>query len=276
MDVHLKLSALGLSLLVLAGNSSTPQTPDSAMAIAQSGPTPHVEIDLPQPDPRRPFVRCTPENRKPGHGYIEGWNVGDGYRAETWFSQNFKGPKSCLTTFGSKSFQIDWQMDVYGFLHEVGLYGLSTKADDIRPRAKARHDHELRNIAGGGGYTGLYGWFGTPATPDSIELYINDNWGGMKPNMGDCIKMGTIEVDGGTYEIYTRPRKDKRFAQWWSNRTTPRNKGTISYAKHVQAWRKLGMPNVTLTRLTFAFEVRWGQPGSGTARYKSFHIDKPT
>jgi Glycosyl hydrolases family 11 len=248
---------------------------DSAMAIAQSAPTPMIEEKLPTPPPGATFTKCFPDKLKAGHAYLALWSVGDGYTAETWFSQNFKGDKSCLTTFGSKSFQIDWDMKVYGFLHEVGLYNLSIKVDDISPDVKGRHEHELRNISGGGGYTGLYGWFGKAGTPESIELYINDNWAGEKPNMGDCIKLGSIDIDGGTYEIWTRPRKGKRFAQFWSNRTTQRTSGEISYAKHFEAWRKLGLPNIVLTRLTFAFEVRWGQPGTGTAHYKSFSIDKP-
>lgn len=127
----------------------------------------------------------------------------------------------------------------------------------------------------GGGYTGLYGWFGKAGTPESIELYINDNWAGQPPDMGDCIRLGQIDVDGGSYEIWTRPRKGNRFAQFWSNRTAQRTSGEISYAQHFAAWRKLGLPNATLTRLTFAFEVRWGVPGAGTAHYKSFSIDPP-
>jgi hypothetical protein len=275
---HLALAAtLCASVLAGAAHALTPApaAADSAMAVAQSGPAPMIEETLPTPAPGATFTKCFPDNLKPRHAYLALWAVGDGYTAETWFSQNFKGAKSCLTTFGSKAFKIDWDMQVYGFLHEVGLYNLSIKVDDIRPDVKGRHEHELRNITGGGGYTGLYGWFGKAGTPESIELYINDNWGGDKPNMGDCIKLGTVDVDGGTYEIWTRPRKGNRFAQFWSNRTTQRTSGEISYAKHFEAWRKLGLPNVTLTRLTFAFEVRWGQPGTGTAHYKSFSIDQP-
>ena len=59
-------------------------------------------------------------------------------------------------------------------LHEVGLHELAIAVDDIHPDVKSRHVHELRNIRGGGGYTGLYGWFGKAATPASIERYIND------------------------------------------------------------------------------------------------------
>lgn len=265
--------ALTTSLLALTGCATAPA--DSAMAIAQSGPTPMIEVALPAPAPGASFTQCFPDKLKPGHAYLALWPVGGGYTAETWFSQNFKGNRSCLTTVGHTAFQIDWEMQVYGFLHEVGLYDLAIPVDDIRPDVKGRHEHELRNITGGGGYTGLYGWFGKAGTPESIELYINDNWAGEKPNMGDCIRLGSIDIDGGTYEIWTRPRKGNRFAQFWSNRTTQRTSGEISYAKHFEAWRKLGLPNATLTRLTFAFEVRWGMPGSGTAHYKSFSIDKP-
>lgn len=272
MPIRSRLAALTLSLL---GAFSAGSHADSAMAIAQSGPAPMIEVKLPTPPAGSTFTHCYPEAVKPGHAYLALWEVGGGYTAETWFSRNFKGSKSCLTTFGANSFQIDWDMQVYGFLHEVGLYGLNILVDDIRPDAKARHEHELRNISGGGGYTGLYGWFGKAGTPESIELYINDNWGGEKPNMGDCIRLGTVELDGGTYEIWTRPRQGKRFAQFWSNRTTQRTAGEISYAQHFEAWRKLGLPNLPLTRLTFAFEVRWGMPGSGSAHYKSFAIERP-
>lgn len=268
--------ALAAGVLVISGASlaqAASQAP-SAMATAQSGPAPLIEEKLPSPAPGASFTRCYPENAKPGHSYIESWKVG-AYTAETWFSKNFKGSKSCLTTHSDKSFQIDWEMQVYGFLHEVGLYGLSIKVDDIRDDVKGRHVHELRNVTGGGGYTGLYGWFEAAGQPESIELYINDNWAGEPINMSDTIKMGTIEVDGGTYEVYTRPRRGSMFAQWWSNRVEPRTSGEISYARHFQAWRKFGMPNVSLTRLTYSFEVKWGKPSSGSAVYKSFHIDPP-
>ncbi len=203
------------------------------------------------------------------------WQVGKDYHAETWFG-NIIGEAS-LATYGSKSFQIDWNLTQYGFLHEVGLYELNVPVDSVNPKAKGKYKHSFKNITGAGGYTGLYGWFGKPGTPESIELYINENWvGNPSINTNDLVKKGTITVDGATYDIYTRPRNGKKFAQWWSNRTSPRTKGTISYAKHFQAWRKLGLPAINLTRLTYAFECTWGAPTGGSLKYHYFKIGKPT
>jgi len=140
------------------------------------------------------------------------WRVGKYYSAETWFG-NIKGTAS-LATYGSNSFQIDWDLTVYGFLHEVGLYDLNVPVDSVNPKAKSKYKHSFSNITGAGGYTGLYGWFGKAGTPESIELYINENWVGNKSiDMSSCIKKGTITVDGATYDIYTRPRNGKKFAQ---------------------------------------------------------------
>ena len=203
------------------------------------------------------------------------WRVGDGYTAETWFSGGIKG-EACLTTYGSKSFQIDWNLTKYGFLHEVGLYDLKVPVDMVNPNSTGKYNHNFSNITDAGGYTGLYGWFGRAGAPDAIEFYINEDWVGISSiNMSACVKMGTITVDGATYDIYTRPFNGKKWAQWWSNRTSPRTKGTISYAKHFQEWRKLGMPDVTLTRLTYAFECTWGAVTGGSLKYSSYKIDKP-
>lgn len=204
----------------------------------------------------------------------EQWSVKNGYTAETWFSGGVKG-EACLTTYGSKSFKIDWNILKYGFLHEVGLYGLHVPIDSMNNKATAKFKHAFSNITGTGGYTGLYGWCGKPGATDAIEFYINENWVGGTINMSSCVKMGTVTIDGATYDIYTRPVKDKTFAQWWSNRTSPRTKGKISYAKHFQAWRKLGMPNIVLTRLTYAFECTWGSETGGSLKYSSFSIGKP-
>jgi len=266
--------ALTTGIPALAESPATAPT-DSAMSIAQSGPSELVQEVKAVSDRNATVQFGYPENLKSGCSYSATWKTGD-YTAEIWFSKNFTGSKANLTTVGGKGFRIDWDMQVYGFLHQVGLYDLSIEADSIKENAKASYSHELNDITGGGGYTGFYGWLGDVGKPDAVEFYINENWAGGPINMSDCVKMGSIEVDGGTYEIYTRPRKGNRFVQWWSNRTTPRTSGEISYAKHIQAWLKLGMPNGSLVRLTFCLEVKWGHPSSGSVVYKTFAIDKPS
>jgi hypothetical protein len=271
--------ALAVGLLFcapLASAQTTPApTPDPAVTANDSStPQDLIELTRPNTDGKATVKYCNTPEMLPGKSYIWLWDVGPKYTAEMWFSKNIIGD-ACLTTMGDRGFQVDWNITRYGFLHEVGLYRLSIPVDDIAGNPRAFHRHTLTNITGGGGYTGLYGWFGAAGTPDSIELYINENWAGGDFGMGDTIKMGTIEVDGGIYDIYTRPRRGDRFVQWWSNRRTPRTSGHISYAKHFAAWRRLGMPNATLTRLTFALEARWGVATGGTATYERFSIDKP-
>jgi hypothetical protein len=257
-----------------AGPAAAQLTQAEMTANESSTPTDLIELTRPANDGNTTVKYCNPPEMRHGYSYIYLWPVGPKYTAEMWFSRNMDGT-ACLTNFGDKGFQIDWDLKTYGFLHEVGLYNLSIPVDSIRGNPKARHRHRLSNITGGGGYTGLYGWFGAAGTPDSIELYINENWAGGDFGMGDTTKMGSIEVDGGIYDIYTRPRKGDRFVQWWSNRRTPRERGAISYKKHFDAWRRLGMPNATLTRLTFALEARWGVKTGGSVRYERFSIDMP-
>ncbi|QMW24442.1 glycoside hydrolase family 11 protein [Sandaracinobacteroides saxicola] len=262
------------SVLLLPMGASAEQATVAPVADESSTPTDLIERTRPANDGKATVRYCETPDMQRGNSYIYLWPVGKKYTAEMWFSRNFDGT-ACLTNFGDRGFRIDWDLKTYGFLHEVGLYNLSIPVDSISGNPKARHRHRLSNITGGGGYTGLYGWFGKAGTPDSIELYINENWAGGDFGMGDTIKMGSIEVDGGVYDIYTRPRRGNRFVQWWSNRRTPRESGTISYKKHFDAWRKLGMPNAALTRLTFALEARWGVKTGGSVHYKSFHIDTP-
>ena len=102
--------------------------------------------------------------------------------------------------------------------------------------------------AGTNSYLTLYGW----STDPLIEYYVVENWGSRftPPGPGSPV-LGTVTSDGGTYNIY-RTRRVRQpsirgtatFDQYWSVRTTRRPAGadgTITFANHVEAWRKLGM-----------------------------------
>ena len=101
---------------------------------------------------------------------------------------------------------------------------------------------------GSNSYLALYGW----STGPLVEYYVVDNWGsGFTPPGEGAAALGTIETDGGTYRIYRTRQIDKpsirgtaTFDQFWSVRTARRPIGTdqvITFANHVEAWRRHGM-----------------------------------
>lgn len=123
----------------------------------------------------------------------------------------------------------------------------------------------------GNSYLCAYGWMTSPY----VEYYIIDSWGTWKPPGGTS--KGTINVDGGTYEIYETVNRSLNTAimestvyQNWSVRTTKRTSGTISVSEHFKAWESMGMKMGKMYETSLMVE---GYQSSGKADVTSMTLN---
>ena len=196
-------------------------------------------------------------------------NVGNGYGYELWAEGTGSG---CMTIRGvDATFGATWS-NVEDFLARVGLDFDQTRTHTQIGTISAEFA-ETKTDDGGLTYIGVYGWTVDPL----LEFYILDDWGATKPGGTASdgtprTHVGTITVDGATYEVWKKLRENKpaitgpseTFEQFFSIRETARQCGRISVSEHFEQWEDLG---VSLGKLHEAKLLLEAQGNSGSIEF---------
>ncbi|MGC4000718.1 MAG: glycoside hydrolase family 11 protein [Anaeromyxobacter sp.] len=160
---------------------------------------------------------------------------------------------SCMTNT-AKGFRASWTTANGNYLARKGVRPGSTS-----PIVTYSADYKPN----GNSYLAIYGWTQNPL----IEYYIVDSWGDWRPPGTNSL--GTVTVDGGTYDIYQSLRDNKpsiegnkTFYQYWSVRKEKRTSGTITVGPHFEAWKKFGLTMGTFYEVSLVIE---GYQSSGSA-----------
>ena len=183
---------------------------------------------------------------------------------------------------GGAAFRTEWT-NSDDFLGRVGYYwGKGGQKWDQLGEIYADFNYTRSGNGTGGGYSyiGIYGWTWDPM----MEWYIIDDWFGSEqlgPNTfcnGNCSPVGTFEVDGGTYNVYTfeRPEgsgsiygngQEPAFPQIFSIRqgmTSGRRQcGTYSITEHFRKWSEINAIKNFIGKNTYEAKFL-AEAGSGT------------
>lgn len=183
------------------------------------------------------------EQSKDGQVYTENITGSyDGYGYELWKDT---GDTEMVITDGG-TFSCEWS-NINNALFRRGQKFDCTKTYKDLGNISIKYGVDYQ--PDGNSYMCVYGWTRDPL----VEYYIVETWGSWRPP-GDVEPLGTITVDGGTYDIYKTTRYEQpsidgtqTFDQYWSVRQNkPKGngtkiEGTISVSKHFDAWEKAGL-----------------------------------
>ena len=181
----------------------------------------------------------------------------DGYDYELWKDSG----TTSMVLKDAGSFSCEWS-DINNALFRKGKKFKEGEQKPYDEMGTITIDYGCDYNPDGNSYLCVYGWSLDPL----IEYYIVDSWGSWRPVQGKL--KGTIEADGGTYEVYEAERVEQpsiqgttTFKQYWSVRTEKKTAGTISVSEHFKAWEKLGLHLGSLYEVSLNVEG-WQSSGS--------------
>ena len=195
----------------------------------------------------------------------------NGFRYELW-NQNAQGT-ACMTLGDGALFSGEWS-DIENYLARRGLGYDQTEEHQEVGRFYATYDCDYNpSSASGNSYLSIYGWTVDPL----IEFYIIEDWRNWIPSMaGGASSKGSFNANGGTYEIIENTRTNQpsivgntTFQQYFSIRTSVRNKGTINISDHFDKWESLGMELGKLHEVSFVVE---GYQSSGSFEFTELDV----
>ena len=174
------------------------------------------------------------------------------------------GAAGTITTFSVPAFSASWT-NAGDFLARTGLQWSGSKTYDQLGTITAQFAEAKSGSGGGYSYIGIYGWSSNPC----IEFYIvDDSYNKMPVNPGGDTLEGTANIDGGTYNLYSRNTTGTggnkcgsnvtNWQQFYSVRTTARTCGQISITDHFNAWAAKNMTLGGLLEASVLLEVGGG------------------
>ncbi len=180
----------------------------------------------------------------------------DGYDYEFWKDSGGWGR---MTLNSGGTFSAEW-----GGINNI-LFRKGRKFDQTQTHQQIGNitiDYGVNYQPNGNSYLAVYGWTVEPL----VEYYIVESWGTWRPPGAQS--KGTVNVDGGTYDIYETTRVNQpsiigtaTFQQYWSVRTSKKTSGTISVSEHFNHWERMGMRMGKMYEVALTVEG-WQSSGS--------------
>ena len=184
---------------------------------------------------------CSNQTGSNGGMYYQMWSNGQG--------------SACITLNSSNSYSSTWS-GIGDFVAGVGWNPGSSHTVSFNGSLSA---------SGGTTLVSLYGWSTSPL----VEYYVMEDYNGSPPTAGTF--MGTVNSDGGTYNIYEHQQVNQpsiqgttTFEQYLAIRTSPVSSGTITTQNFFNAWASHGMNLGTLNYQILATESFGGGSGNSS------------